>query len=135
MEYTGPGNVRELENLIKRTVILGTDEPIRRELADAITRHTAPPGRIPALSSSTLPPPPTPAAVPAAPEALATRDGPPAFSLKDIARQAARTAEREMIARTLLRTRWNRREAAQILGISYKALLYKIKDAELDRAS
>jgi transcriptional regulator with GAF, ATPase, and Fis domain len=56
-------------------------------------------------------------------------------SLKDIARNAAREAERELIFRTLQQTRWNRREAAEILGISYKALLYKIKEAELDRAS
>jgi two-component system response regulator AtoC len=56
-------------------------------------------------------------------------------SLKDIGRSAAREAERELISRTLQQTRWNRREAAQILGISYKALLYKIKDAELDKAS
>jgi two-component system response regulator AtoC len=56
-------------------------------------------------------------------------------SLKDIARHAARGAERELIYRTLQQTRWNRREAAEILGISYKALLYKIKEAELDKAS
>jgi two-component system response regulator AtoC len=56
-------------------------------------------------------------------------------SLKDIGRLAAREAERELICRTLEQTRWNRREAAEILGISYKALLYKIKDAELDKAS
>jgi len=56
-------------------------------------------------------------------------------SLKDIGRSAARVAERELISRTLQQTRWNRREAAEILGISYKALLYKIKDAELDKAS
>jgi DNA-binding NtrC family response regulator len=56
-------------------------------------------------------------------------------SLKDIARHAAREAERELIFRTLQQTRWNRREAAEILGISYKALLYKIKEAELDKAS
>ena len=56
-------------------------------------------------------------------------------SLKDIGRNAAREAERELIARTLQQTRWNRREAAEILGISYKALLYKIKEAELDSAS
>ena len=53
--------------------------------------------------------------------------------MKDIARQAARNAERDLISRTLQQTRWNRREAASILGISYKALLYKIKDAELDK--
>ena len=53
--------------------------------------------------------------------------------LKKIAREAADGAERELIFRTLQRTRWNRREAAQMLGVSYKALLYKIKRAELDR--
>ena len=56
-------------------------------------------------------------------------------SLKDIARHAARAAERELISRTLQQTRWNRREAAEILGISYTALLYKIKEADLDKAS
>jgi two-component system response regulator AtoC len=59
----------------------------------------------------------------------------PCGSLKDIGRTAAREAERELIYRTLQQTRWNRREAAEILGISYKALLYKIKEAELDKAS
>jgi two-component system response regulator AtoC len=56
-------------------------------------------------------------------------------SLKDIARAAAREAERELILRMLTRTRWNRKEAAEILGISYKALLYKIKESGLDKAS
>ena len=56
-------------------------------------------------------------------------------SLKDIARTAAREAERELILRMLNRTRWNRKEAAEILGISYKALLYKIKENGLDKAS
>ena len=56
-------------------------------------------------------------------------------SLKDIARTAARGAERELILRMLTRTRWNRKEAAEILGISYKALLYKIKENGLDKAS
>ena len=82
--------------------------------------------RIPA---PVAPPTPVPAPVPAA--AAST----PCGSLKDIGRQAAREAERELILRTLQHTRWNRREAAEILGISYKALLYKIKDAELDGAS
>jgi DNA-binding NtrC family response regulator len=56
-------------------------------------------------------------------------------SLKNIARTAARHAERELILRMLTRTRWNRKEAAEILGISYKALLYKIKESGLDKAS
>ena len=57
------------------------------------------------------------------------------YSLKDISRHAAREAERELILRMLQHTRWNRKEAAEILGISYKALLYKIKENGLDRAS
>ena len=56
-------------------------------------------------------------------------------SLKDISRSATREAERELILRMLTRTRWNRKEAAEILGISYKALLYKIKENGLDKAS
>jgi transcriptional regulator with PAS, ATPase and Fis domain len=152
-EYDWPGNVRELENLMKRTVILGSDESIRRELAEAIAGRQHRTGPIPALQPragagtasqpATVPgPPPAPAA--AAAEATRAAMPEPAGtaalggslgSLKDIARHAARGAERELIYRTLQQTRWNRREAAEILGISYKALLYKIKEAELDKAS
>jgi two-component system response regulator AtoC len=48
-------------------------------------------------------------------------------SLKDAARAASREAERELILQVLTRTRWNRRRAAEELQISYKALLYKLK--------
>jgi two-component system response regulator AtoC len=69
----------------------------------------------------------------AGPSAAAIAAG--SVSLKDISRTAAREAERELILRMLTRTRWNRKEAAEILGISYKALLYKIKESGLDKAS
>ena len=49
------------------------------------------------------------------------------ISLKDAARAASREAEQELILQVLARTRWNRRRAAQELQISYKALLYKLK--------
>ena len=128
-EYEWPGNVRELENLIKRMVILGTDAPIRRDVADAIAGRVLRVGPIPALQTANAPAAEPPAApLPPPPVGLIG-------SLKDIARHAAREAERELIFRTLQQTRWNRREAAEILGISYKALLYKIKEAELDKAS
>jgi transcriptional regulator with PAS, ATPase and Fis domain len=136
-EYEWPGNVRELENLVKRMVIVGSDSAIRREVADAIAGRYLRVGPIPALQPSA--PTPPAAAAPPAPAVAAAPPAPdaPVFSgsLKDIGRSAARVAERELIARTLQQTRWNRREAAEILGISYKALLYKIKDADLDRAS
>lgn len=132
-EYDWPGNVRELENVVKRMVILGTDAPIARDLADALAGRRSVMGPIPALEprSSVREPPAEPA--PMAPPAAAPV--PLTGSLKEIARNAAREAEREIIFRTLQHTRWNRREAAELLGVSYKALLYKIKEAELDRAS
>jgi two-component system response regulator AtoC len=142
-EYDWPGNVRELENLVKRLVILGSDTSIRREVADAIAGRELRVGPIPALQGSAAAPAPpysgpahAPAAAAAAAEPDAGRACPPLTgSLKDIGRTAAREAERELIYRTLQQTRWNRREAAEILGISYKALLYKIKEAELDKTS
>jgi two-component system response regulator AtoC len=131
-EYAWPGNVRELENAVKRAVILGTDTPIRQEIAEAIAGRQPRVGPIPAIEMAAQPArradPPPPSAEPEP-----SPDTP--CSLKEIARNAAREAERKLIARTLQYTRWNRREAAELLGISYKALLYKIKDAELDTAS
>jgi len=134
MEYDWPGNVRELENLVKRAVILDSEGPLRTEIAEAIARREA---------------------AAAAAEAIATVD-PNAHngaslsddgstdvdqlmddtlgcSLKVISRAAARQAERAVIEKMLERTRWNRKQAAGILGISYKALLYKIKENGLDK--
>jgi DNA-binding NtrC family response regulator len=145
-EYDWPGNVRELENLIKRMVILGTDTQIRRDLADAIAQRALRVGPIPVIEQAAAAPAPPVSYLPAAPATVPASPAVPAAaqqpavpplcgSLKDIGRTAAREAERELISRTLQQTRWNRREAAEILGISYKALLYKIKEAELDKAS
>ena len=134
-EYDWPGNVRELENVLKRAVILGSDASIRREIADAIAGRSWPPGPIPSpqpRAGTPAEPHPAPAGHPPMPPAP---EPAPSGSLKEIARHAARGAERELIARTLEHTRWNRREAAEILGISYKALLYKIKEAHLDNVS
>jgi DNA-binding NtrC family response regulator len=52
--------------------------------------------------------------------------------LKEAARNASRQVERELILKTLSRTRWNRKRAARELGISYKALLYKLKQIAID---
>jgi two-component system response regulator AtoC len=148
MTYGWPGNVRQLENLIKRMVVLGTEAPIVAELqqpnAGFAMRVAAPPAPRPArpvLVES----PPAPPRVPPGPAAASRADradgaelpanGTSSVSLKDISRAAAREAERGLILRMLTRTRWNRKEAAEILGISYKALLYKIKENGLDKAS
>ena len=52
---------------------------------------------------------------------------PRGYSLKQAARAASREAEKELILKALAHTRWNRKRAAQELQISYKSLLYKLK--------
>lgn len=102
LAYSWPGNICELESVIKRLVVLGDEELVLGTLGTARERA--------AISSSTT----------------------PAHSLKDAARAASRQAEREMILRVLAHTRWNRKRAAEQLKISYKALLYKLKQIGLD---
>ena len=119
--YDWPGNVRELENLIKRAVVLGDETSIRRDLTQTIQR---------AMQRLAAPPPVQ--AAPSSPSIAAVDSGP--CSLKDISRTAAREAECELILKMLQRTRWNRKEAAGLLGVSYKALLYKIKENGLNKA-
>jgi two-component system response regulator AtoC len=133
-EYDWPGNVRELENLARRALVLGSETAVLKglQLAIAAARHrpAAPAGAplpAPASADAALGAPAVP--VPMAPIA------PGQCSLKDVSRHAARTAERELILRMLRHTRWNRKQAAENLGISYKALLYKIKENGLDKAS
>ncbi len=106
LEYDWPGNVRELENAVKRMVVLGTPRAVHQELA----AHRA---RRPSVG------------VPAAAGIGALGLEQP-ISLKEIARQAARDAERVAIKEVLDRVHWNRAKAARLLQISYKALLYKI---------
>ena len=101
-----PGNVRELENSIKRMIVLGDT---------LLTKNPMPAG----LRSDDT----------SGPIAASKAAG---ISLKAVSRKAAQAAEREAILRALDQTRWNRLQAAKLLNISYRALLYKIKDAALD---
>ncbi len=126
--YEWPGNLQELDAVMKRIVMRGTDEGLREELAEAAAAAAVRRAEQPIASSVAADDPGT--AVP-----LASAGGSSVIPLKEIGRQAAAGAERELIFRTLQHTRWNRREAAEMLGVSYKALLYKIKRAELDGAS
>jgi two-component system response regulator AtoC len=103
--YAWPGNIRQLENLIKRYVILGNEDAIMSDLA-------ASPSLITSVFDLQIP-----------------TDGP--ISLKKVTQQAVLEVERRVILRTLEAQGWNRRRTARALGISYRALLYKIRDAGL----
>ena len=98
-----PGNIRELENFIKRMIVLQDGTIARTLIAPAVT----------------------------APTALAPLVSIKGLSLKDISRRAVLEAEREVIGRALEQCRWNRVKTAKMLKISYRALLYKIKDMGL----
>ncbi|HEY3065459.1 MAG TPA: sigma-54 dependent transcriptional regulator [Methylomirabilota bacterium] len=109
-QYLWPGNVRELENVIKRMIVL-QDMTLPR----------------------TLVPSPTP--LPARGDGRDSFAATKGLSLKEISRRAVVEAEREVIRRTLEQCRWNRVKTAKILKISYRALLYKIKDMDLKQDS
>jgi two-component system, NtrC family, response regulator AtoC len=115
-DYAWPGNVRELENMIKRAVVLQTEVLVQQEIA---LRREKPWG-------AKLQPAPPPVPPPGAPLPDL------GLGLKDIARRAAMAAEKAIIKEVLEKVRWNRAEAARLLKISYKAMLYKIRQVGLD---
>lgn len=101
--YSWPGNIRELENLVKKMVALADTKAALSDLQVA-PRHV---------------------------RRMSSGEGPKSSSLKVAARAASRRTERELILKALERTHWNRKRAAQELQISYKSLLYKIKQIEV----
>jgi two-component system response regulator AtoC len=117
MDYDWPGNVRELENMVKRMVVLGNEltvlEEILRERRSGARREAEPLLDFEAVGAE-----------------LQNGGG---VDLKAIARRAAQLAEKRVIERVLEQTRWNRKEAASRLQISYKALLYKMRENELSQ--
>src|SRR4051794_3367013 len=126
MEYPWPGNIRELENLVKRYVIVGNEAQIIRELSThkpivtSVGAASPVAAGAPPMGGSTPP-------IQSSGNGTAELELP---SLLEIGRRAAMQAEREAIERVLAQTRWNRRQAAKILRVSYKALLNKLKAIE-----
>ena len=98
LDHPWPGNIRELENVVKEIVALGNERLAVAELGASTAERKR-------MQASPL----------------------GNCSLKAAARAASREAERELIMQALTRTRWNRKRAAQELQISYKSLLYKLK--------
>ena len=96
LDYSWPGNLRELEAAARAIVAVGNESVAMGGLRSMLVRSDN------GINGSRV-------------------------SLKEVARAASREAEKELILKALTRTRWNRRRAAEELQISYKALLYKLK--------
>ena len=99
-QYRWPGNIRELENVLRRYVVMGSPESIAEDIARR--SFAFPPTELPMHRS---------------------------LPLKARTQQLVREVETQAILRVLHLNDWNRRKAAQMLNISYRALLYKIRSA------
>jgi transcriptional regulator with GAF, ATPase, and Fis domain len=108
-QYHWSGNVRELENVVQRFVVLGDEKAIIEELNPLAKRDNVPEENSGGVNEKTWP------------------------SLKKVHHEAALKVETEMILKALEMTNWNRKKAANILNISYKTLLYKVKESGLDK--
>jgi two-component system response regulator AtoC len=116
--YHWPGNVRELENMMKRMVVLGNEQVVLQEISTRAVEDDSPMGAGAGDVANVLGPD------------LSEEMG---FDLKAISKRASQFAEKRVIERVLNQTRWNRKEAAERLQISYKALLYKMKENGLSQ--
>ena len=109
-EYSWPGNLRELNNFVKRYLILGDEKLAIHELQPKSDGSGA------------------------QFEPVSKNAADPIGGLKSLARSAKDEAEAEAITRALDETNWNRKQAAALLKISYKALLYKIRQYGIAQA-
>ncbi len=102
--YHWPGNIRELENILKQLVILQNEAELIRtlqaQLREEMQRIVSPDGTVP---------------------------------LKKFVKSAVLKVEKELILKVLRHNRWNRKKSARMLQISYRALLYKLKECGLDQ--
>jgi len=108
LEYDWPGNLREMENLMRRLLVMQDPDDLVRQLLSN-TSAAAPGGVIrfhPASAGSS-------------------------FTVLDKVDEAKRKAETEAILRALDAARWNRKQAARILRVDYKALLYKMRKLDI----
>ncbi|MCL6583944.1 MAG: sigma-54 dependent transcriptional regulator [bacterium] len=101
MNYDWPGNIRELENLIKKIIVLGSEEVVY-----TVIPHDVVEGKMVYKNTKIIP-------------------------LKEVSRLAIQKAEKATIKSVLAKTNWNRIQAAKLLQVSYRSLLSKIKEYQI----
>lgn len=118
MGYHWPGNVRELENMLRRAIVLGKWDFLTKEIhpGDSVPTSGCGPG--------------SPDARPPVSEYFKND----ASSLREITRSYVCEAERKAILDALDRTAWNKKKAAEMLGVSYKTVCNRVRDLGLEEA-
>ena len=99
--YNWPGNIRQLENMIRSHILIGNEERLVAELAP----EDVSPGIVPEIDFANP------------------------ISLKEITKAATRDLEKDIILKVLRANGWNRRNTAKWLNISYRSLLYKLQES------
>jgi two-component system response regulator AtoC len=125
LEYEWPGNLRELENMMRRLLVIQDPDDLTRQLLSA-GAHRA--GAAMAPGEGSLPG----GVIRFQPAGAGSSIG---FPILEKVNEAKRKAETEAILRALDASRWNRKQAAKILRIDYKALLYKMRKLEIEQSA
>jgi two-component system, NtrC family, response regulator AtoC len=124
-EYHWPGNVRELENTVRRFLILRDAESLEREFRAKLSRPSVNGTTAPVAAREEAPASPKAPVIAVIPDLSNVPD--PSIPVLEQIAKVKREAERIAILEALKTTHWNRRQAAVLVHVDYKALLYKMK--------
>jgi len=101
-QYNWPGNIRQLENMVRSYVLIGNEEALVADLTPS-----APASLIPEIDLANP------------------------ISLKEITKAATQNLEQQIILKVLIANRWSRQKTAKWLNISYRSLLYKLQESKV----
>ena len=125
VRYPWPGNLRELQNFVKRYIVMADEGTALAELEANHRRKLVSMGGLPGILTEPLKPA----------EHVTDPVDPGARNLKFLVRNLKDETEIQAITKALSETNWNRKRAARLLHISYRGLLYKIRQHGITRVS